>query len=250
MGRAVSGPCLFIGDEITVGWVCAYGIIEIMDNDFKYRPPKQRNVPTDSSEDMDTDDTAEASDTSTVPSSRLLAAYAAGPKKGHGFLVFIIMLILLLAAAGGVFYWQHQKVIAAQKVQTSDYMSSQKAIDDLKSQLAAQKAAAAKPATTDYSVVSGAPSAVTVSGVTVSAQFLANVPSEVWVEYGTSPTQLTTASKHVKLTAMGVSSANGSYKGQELSLTGLKAGTQYFYRAAGTVSGKTVYGGVVSFMTK
>ena len=89
-------------------------------------------------------------------------------------------------------------------------------------------------------IVTVSPQTVGMDSALVSVMY-SNKASETWVESGTAPDKLTTVAKHVK--------ANGETDMQNFNLTGLEMGTRYYYRAAGMVNGKTVEGGIVSFMT-
>ncbi len=62
--------------------------------------------------------------------------------------------------------------------------------------------------------------------------------AEVWIEWGEGQTSLTNLTPKTTLSSPGVFTK---------TINGLSAGTTYYYRAAATISGLTVYGTVLSF---
>ena len=88
-------------------------------------------------------------------------------------------------------------------------------------------------------VTTGVASSVSQSGATLSASFsdATSVPSEVGFYWGTSSTSLPN-----KVTATRPSGKSGSFT---VSLTGLSAGTRYYYRAYAKVSGTGSFSGTV-----
>lgn len=230
-----------------------------MDSDFHFKAP-QSSEPENKSSDESTNDVtsteqspdmvpASESQDQLAPASQVVTS--ARPKKGHGLLVFFVMLLLLAAACGG-YYWQHK----AKNDWMNKSVAEQAQLDTLKSQLKAAKASNNQvPAsgslavpTSNYTIVTGAPTKIADTEVDVIAQYGLNpMPTEVWVESGTAPDKLTTASNHSKTSSEGP--AGETYSSEGVALSGLKAGGHYYYRAAGLVDGKTVYGGVVSVDT-
>lgn len=223
-----------------------------MDNDFNYKPqqPASQPEPDEPADGELEPETSEPQET--APASKVVTS-----KGGSGgfkkFLGFLGVLILLAAAAGGVYYWQQSRVKGLQTSQTS----LQGQVSSLKSQLAKQDAAQPEPkqnpnaapttpSADTFDVITGAPGKLTANEADVTVSYsLKNKPTEVWIESGTQPDKLTTVSAHKKPSGQG----SGDYGAEGFGITGLKAGTVYYYRAAGTVSGKTIYGGVVTFTT-
>lgn len=224
-----------------------------MDNDFNYKPQQESHPEADESVNTEPEETSEAPEPQEPAAAPQVVTSKGRPEGLKKLLGFLGVLILLVAAAGGVYYWQQSKVKGLQSSQTS--LQSQ--VSSLKSQLAKQDAAQPEPKqnpnaapTTPsadmFDVITGAPGKLTANEADVTVSYsLKNKPTEVWIESGTQPDKLTTVSAHKKPSGQG----SGDYGAEGFGITGLKAGTVYYYRAAGTVSGKTIYGGVVTFTT-
>lgn len=174
------------------------------------------------------------------------------PAKSHSFLIFLIMLLLLVAAAGGVYYWQHQKVqglqvsknnLSAQVTSLQAQLNkSNQSASDMNNSMAMPGSAALATAT---DIITGAPTKVTATEADVVVEYsMKGMPTEVWVESGTQPNALTTVSAHQKTSSEGM--PGSTYGSEGFAITGLKANTLYFYRGAGLIDGKTVYGGIVA----
>ncbi|MEO6513900.1 MAG: fibronectin type III domain-containing protein [Candidatus Saccharimonadales bacterium] len=170
-----------------------------------------------------------------------------GPKKSRLKAVFLTLLFLvLLGAVAGAYYYQQGKIddISTAKI-TSD-----KQVVSLQTQLNAKSKdtkATTVPTSTapDYTVVTGDVTTQASGTATINTLYKPII-KEIWLEYGTTPDALATASKHV-VNELGAGDVN-SYGQQSFNLTGLKAGQNYFYRvAAKSSTGTTIYGGVTSF---
>lgn len=228
-----------------------------MNNDFNYRPsqPKPQQDPAQPAEPAQaTEATDPTGSTQPSVSSPIITSGGKGSGGLKKFLAFLGVLVLLAAAAGGVYYWQHSKVKSLQATQAS-----------LQNQVATLKSASSKqtnmqgmsggamtqnsgnsavsgsmPAMGSTDVITASPSNITANSALASVQYSAKA-TQVWVESGTQPDQLTMVSNKVAPSA-------GSDV-QNFQLTGLKPATRYYYRAAGMVNGMTMYGGVVMFTT-
>lgn len=190
-----------------------------------------------------TDSTPSASQS---PSGQVIPLQS-GPKRGKGKAVLLTLLfLLLLAAIGGVYYWQHGKYDTLATAKTA----ADKQIVSLQSQLNAKattpKPVATTPATTpNYNVVTGNVTTQAATTASVSALYKPGSVDEIWLEYGTTPDKLSTATAHVTQ-GLGAGDAN-NYAQQVFKLTGLSAGQNYFYHVAAKSKGATVYGGIASF---
>jgi cytoskeletal protein RodZ len=169
-----------------------------------------------------------------------------GPKKSKLKTVLLALLVLvLLGAVAGAYQYQQGKIdeVAAAKI------AADKQVVSLQTQLNAKpkdtKTVTPTPAAPDYTVVTGNATTPTTGTATVNSLYKPTI-KEIWLEYGTAPDALTTASKHT-VSELGAGDAN-SYGQQSFNLTGLKSGQDYFYRvAAKNAAGTTIYGGVASF---
>jgi zona occludens toxin (predicted ATPase) len=171
-----------------------------------------------------------------------------GPKKSKWKAVFLVLLfLLLLAAVAGAYYYQQGKVddVAAAKT------AADKQVVLLQSQLKAAeaKATTTKPAATtpvaNYNIVTGNATVTAVGAATVNGLYKPGSVDEIWLEYGTAPDTLSTATTHIT-TGLGEGDAT-TYAEQAFKLTSLKSGQDYFYRVAAKAKGATIYGGVASF---
>jgi cytoskeletal protein RodZ len=172
-------------------------------------------------------------------------------KKGKWLVGLII--VLLLAAVAGVYYWQSQEV---QKAQDQNAALT-KELNQTKAQLQAQtqnaekaKAAAStvtvpKTSSTSDNIITGEVADKATTTATLNGAHKSGNLTAIWVEYGTDPTALSKATEH-NTKGLGEGAPN-TYVDEAFKVTGLTAGTRYFYRVAATENGKTVYGGVASF---
>lgn len=171
-----------------------------------------------------------------------------GPKRSKGKAVLLVLLfLLLLAAIGGVYYWQHGKYDSLATAKTA----ADKQIVSLQSQLNAKttapKATTPTPAaaTPNYNVVTGNVTTQAATTASISALYKPGSIDEIWLEYGTTPDKLATATPHITQ-GLGAGDAN-TYAQQIFKVTGLTAGQNYFYHVAAKSKGATVYGGTASF---
>lgn len=185
-----------------------------------------------------------------TPTSGQVIPLQSGPKKGKAKAALLSLLfLLLLAAVAGVYYWQQGKVNDAATAKTA----VEKQVAALQSQLSAAqtKAKDTKPATTtpaaNYNVVTGNASALAQTTATVNSLYKPGSIDEIWLEYGTTPDALKTATPHITQ-GLGAGDAN-TYAQQVFKLTGLTGGQNYFYHVAAKSKGATVYGGTASFTT-
>lgn len=176
--------------------------------------------------------------------------------------VLRILLILIIAAlaAGGVYYWQQGKAselrsqLDAKTAENATLQQQADSADDLPA--VSDKpdvAASSSNSTISEDLIAGNADTNRTDGkVMVGAIFKYSLnPSAVWVEYGTSPTKLDKSSE--KLTkGLGAGDPSAVYAtGFDIFITNsqLTPGTNYYYRTAATVGGKTLYSGVASFVT-
>lgn len=183
-----------------------------------------------------------------------------GSKK-KAVLRIILTLIVAALAAASVYYWQQGKA------------------SDLKSQLEAKTAENAtlkQQAETANDLPAGnnesAPETDTTPATTISEDLIAGNtdtnrtdgkvlidavfkrtlnPSALWVEYGTDPSKLDKATEKITK-GLGAGDSQQPYAlgfTTVINNSQLTPGTNYYYRTAATVSGKTLYSGVATFVT-
>lgn len=237
-----------------------------MNNDFNFRPtrPSQpaqsASSAGDQGEQAGQEEQGQAADTARRQNTNIQDSRGAPQqpqqavvtsKKSSGaakkFFSGLLLLILVVLAAGGVYYWQQSQV----KDLTTSRKGLQSQVNSLQTALAKEKAttidkspaAVSQPVTT-YNIITGSVTGNVGNAADVSVQYLPGTAKEVWVEYGSKPDDLKQMTKRFSGNSEGTA---GTYIEQAVTLTGLQTGTKYFYRAAGTVNDKTVYGGVVSF---
>ncbi|MDB5181572.1 MAG: hypothetical protein JWP13_335 [Candidatus Saccharibacteria bacterium] len=224
-----------------------------MNNDFNFRPsrPAQSDSSTEQTPNEDTtvDQSQTAATGAPAPQPQQQVVTSRQPAgKFRRFIGALLLILLLAAVAGGVYYWQQATIKNLNTTQKGLHSE----VASLETELAKEKASSAageddkstaEPATT-YNILSGSVTNYVGNAADVSVQYLPGPAKEVWVEYGTKPDDLKMTTKHMAATSAGTT---GSYNEQVFALTSLQAGTQYFYRAAGTIDGKTVYGGIVAF---
>ena len=195
---------------------------------------------------------APATDTYAAPQQPAgqVIAQQAGPRHGKGKAVLLALLVLLLlAAVAGVYYWQQGKVNDATTAKTA----VENQVATLKSQLSSAeakakdtKAATATPAA-NYNVVTGDATVLAQTTATVNSLYKPGSVDEIWLEYGTTPDALKTATPHITQ-GLGAGDAT-TYAQQAFKLTGLSGGQNYFYHVAAKSKGVTLYGGTASFTT-
>lgn len=222
-----------------------------MNNDFNFRPtrPSQSSPSSDETAGTPEEMNASQNDAAETPAPQQQAVVTSKQPSGavKRFFKGLLLFILIVLAAGGVYYWQQSQV----QTLTKSQKGLQSQVSTLQAALAKEKAAGTKddtaavtqPATT-YNVITGSVTNNVGNAADVTVQYLPGTAKEVWVEYGSKPDDLKQATKHFAATSEGTA---GTYVEQAATLTGLQTGTKYFYRAAGTVNDKTVYGGIVSF---
>lgn len=232
-----------------------------MNNDFKPRPtptPSQSNT-ADTTPNTGTDFATEADqpDQSDQPQRTSEPVHVITsrnyPGKIRKFFSFLGLLILLALVGGGVWYWQQMQI----KDLTSAKSGLESQVSTLQSKLAADKAtedntkATETPATSKpgsvQEIVTGKFVKQEGTNSVVQALYLPGKVTEIWVEIGTKPGEMSGSTKHLT-EGLGAGTA-GQYAKQEFGLIDLKAGTTYFYWTGAKVDGKTVYGGVSSFDT-
>lgn len=217
-----------------------------MNNDFNYTPKKTDTPVTPVNEAPQAEPELPPEEPVTSPQEVHTSPQPSG--KGKTFLKFLGLLLLLALIGGGVWYWQQMRI---QKLASSHARLESK-VSSLESQLDEKRPAETQAdketpaaAAAAYDVVTGDYSFnATDKKESVEVLYLPDTASEVWVEYGTKPGELKTLTTKVKGTGTG---SAGVYVSQAVNLPDLQDGTRYYYRAAATVDGKTVYGGVVSF---
>lgn len=211
-----------------------------MNNDFNYTPPRQTTPPP-------SDDRQEEQ----APPPQIVTSH----RKGGAARLFwkflaILLFLALLGAAAYIVHEKHLKPLRADNIRLQQQVADlQNSTDtkDTKDTEAKEKPAETTQPVTQFAILTGSASAITTTSATVAAVRGDGNITALWIESGTDPKALTTVSK--KETLGIAEGAPGSYVEREISLTGLKPGTRYFYRAAATQDGKTVYGGISSFET-
>ena len=171
-----------------------------------------------------------------------------GPRKSKLKAILLVLLfLLLLAAVAGAYFYQQGKVDDANTARAT----ADKKATSLQSQLTAAQSKAATTKTTpttpavNYNVVTGAAVPGTVGLASVNGLYKPGTVEEIWLEYGTTPDALKTATTHITQ-GLGAGDAN-TYAQQTFKLTGLTSGQNYFYHVAAKAKGVTVYGGTASF---
>lgn len=208
-----------------------------MNNDFNYTPQRPSN----------TTPTNESPQEPSRPPQVVTSPRKSGAARIFWKILAILFFFALLAAAAYIIHEKHLKPLRA------DNARLQQQVTGLQESAAAPAAKdeekpAEKPMSIDQlTILTGSASAVTTTSATVAAIRGDGNVTAIWVESGVDPKSLTTASD--KLTNEIGLGAAGTYVEYPVKLSGLKPGTRYFYRAAATVDGKTVYGGVSSFVT-
>jgi type II secretory pathway pseudopilin PulG len=165
----------------------------------------------------------------------------------------IVLLVILLLAALGLAGWQYMqakslkddKAALAGKVETANQELAKAKADASKAVESAKSSASTPASTTTTDIVTGAVASKSDGTAQANALYLPGKVTAIWLEYGTSPTALSTATPKVTQ-GLGEGTA-GSYASQGFNLSKLTAGTNYFYRVAATQNGKTIYGGTASF---
>lgn len=171
-----------------------------------------------------------------------------GPRKSKakGILLTLMVLLLLAAAAGGAYYYQQGKLntLGAAKTAADSQVASLQS--RLKVALASATAAKPTPApVVNYNAVTGTVTTQAATTASISALYKPTTVDELWVEYGTAPDKLTSASTHL---TQGLTAGDAnSYAQQTFKLTGLTAGQNYFYHVAAKSKGNTFYGGTAAF---
>lgn len=221
-----------------------------MNNDFTPRPAQSSTNSSSTAPSTEPVSPPEADEPQQAPEPVQIITSKRSPGKVRKFFSFLGLLIVLAAVGGGVWYWQQTQI----KDLNTEKSGLQSEVSSLQSKIAAGgKAAkddakttetATAPAAVRTDIVTGSTTTNTTDATGVSVYYLPGTATEVWVEYGTSPDKLTSSAKRVKGTGEGSAAV---YVDQGFNLTELQDGTRYFYRAAGTVDGKTVYGGVAGF---
>jgi type II secretory pathway pseudopilin PulG len=215
-----------------------------MDNQF--------TSPTTSTEQPSEQDVAPENNQTTATSP---AAEAPQPKptKSKAKWLIVLLLVLFLAALG-LAGWQYtqakslkdDKAALASKVDSANQEAAKAKADASKAVASAKSQTASTPAsTTSTDIVTGAVASKSDGTAQASALYLPGKVTAIWLEYGTSPTALSTATPKVTQ-GLGEGTA-GSYANQGFNLSKLTAGTNYFYRVAATQNGKTIYGGTATF---
>ncbi len=212
-----------------------------MNNDFNYKPQQR---PTND-QYQQSDQLPEAQEGNVAPPP---------PRKKRGFFkkffTFIGLLVLIALVGGGVYLWQqmqlkdasNQQALLQQKVSSleSEVKKAAGSISDTKTEDTA--------ATVENTgVITGMYTSTNPGDDNVDVTYKANV-SEVWVEFGSKPDDLSAKTKPLtEGVAIGVP---GDFTSRTFKLANLDPGERYFYRAAAKVDGKTVYGGIAAFTTK
>jgi hypothetical protein len=169
---------------------------------------------------------------------------------GKNLIKVFSLLALLALVGGGVYYWQQQRInsLAASQGSMETQVSSLKTRLDAKDKASTLSTGAGtktnQPATGNLNLITGSVYNNTPDVSAVTAYYIPDTVTEVWVEYGTKPDSLTQSTPHVTGTGEG---SVDNYVDQGFNLADLQDGTRYFYRAAGTINGQTVYGGTVGF---
>lgn len=231
-----------------------------MNEDFNYRPrpnsgptpnqqPQQPAAPVNQPPSQPDVESAELESAGVTNPSPVITSGRRGPDF-KGALKFLSVVLLLALAAAAAYFWQQQKVdkLSSANASLDSQVRSLKA-QSTKESVAEEKTATPTPAptTTTYTLITGSASRITETGADLAAYYQGTNLTEVWIEYGIQAENLKTSTQKVKTTGEGDA---GTYVEQAFAVTGLQAGTQYFYRtAATTTDGKTIYGGVAALRT-
>jgi hypothetical protein len=184
------------------------------------------------------------------------SAVVTPPSRGHRKLkkfFFWLLIFLLIAGVGvGAYYYQQQKLDQTNQSQAA--LKSQ--VSALQTQLNESKSKGTKSTTkpsvsaaSATQVLNGQVNSTKVPGkVTVQTLFIPGQVSEIWLEYGSSPTSFTKATAHA---SNGLEqSTGGDYAVHEwqINTDQFQAGSTYYYRSAAKVSGTTVYSAPAAFV--
>jgi hypothetical protein len=169
------------------------------------------------------------------------------------FLWLLVLLLIAGAGAGaGAYYYQQQKLDSAAK----DKATLESKAESLQQQLTASQATAKKSgkstvtAASATQVLNGQINTTKTAGkVTVQTLFVPGQVTEIWLEYGSSPTSFTKATAHA---SNGLEqSSGGDYAVHEWQINNdqFLAGSTYYYRSAAKAKGTTVYSAPTAFVT-
>jgi outer membrane murein-binding lipoprotein Lpp len=174
------------------------------------------------------------------------------PKRGHPkfkkFLLWLLVLLLIAGAAAGAYLYQQQK-LDQQKTAVTDARSQ---VSNLQSQLKAktsQTKTTTTPATTTVvDILNGATDQTSQPGkVAFTTYYLPGNISDMWLEYGSSPSSFTKSTAH---TSDGLDEGTaGEYGTQQWLVNNdqFTPGSTYFYRSAAKKGSDTIYSGVSVF---
>ncbi|MEO5627421.1 MAG: hypothetical protein ABIQ89_00860 [Candidatus Saccharimonadales bacterium] len=169
----------------------------------------------------------------------------------RNYLGIVIGLVLALTALYGVYYWQNSKV----KDATQKLKAANTQVVALKaSQNAATAVQPTAPASTDSintDLIPGQAEMTRSDGrlLITGVYKTTNIPQELWLDYGATPTNLDKSTLHATkgLGEVGPTDAYSFGQSLEIPKVSVTAGQTYFYRVSAKLDGKTSHSAIASF---